>query len=255
LYNRWDLRDGGVPVRVVGGVTAAWLAAAVMTCGLDCAFAGEEADGDDASRYLLFGGADLWRAGGFMHGGMLWSPAGLVHEGFTFKLLSGGGLYHYQSNGSTIRGAGALYAAMPGWRFKYDRLEITAAVGIDLQAHRLNPDDPGNAMRGFHTGARGGFDLWYQPSDHMMIAAGVSASSIGPNYWSRVATGWRLFDRAWVGPEALALGGSNYQQFRLGLHATAFKSGPLEWSAGLGYVRDSDHRNGAYGRIGVLTRR
>jgi hypothetical protein len=98
-------------------------------------------------------------------------------------------------------------------------------------------------------------DLWYQPNDAMMINAGASASTIGPNYWTRMATGWRLFDRAWVGPEALALGGSNYQQVRLGVHATAFKTGVLEWSAGLGYVRDSDHRNGIYGRMGLLTRR
>src|SRR5437899_3031828 len=103
--------------------------------------------------------------------------------------------------------------------------------------------------------AANGAELWYQPSDAMMVNAGVSASTIRPNYWSRVATGWRLFDQAWVGPEALALGGSNYQQVRLGVHATAFKTDALEWSAGLGYVRDSDHRNGIYGRLGVLTRR
>jgi Cellulose biosynthesis protein BcsS len=226
-----------------------------MSCGLDCAFAFDEAGSAETDRYLVFGGTDLWRSGGFMHGGMLWSPYGLVHEGFTFKLLTGGGLYHYLTGGTSIRGASALYSAMPGWRFKRDRLEITAVIGVDLQAHRLTPDDPGNRMRGPHAGVRGGFDLWYQPSDHMMIAAGVSASSIGPNYWSRVATGWRLFDQVWLGPEALALGGSNYQQFRLGVHATSFKTGPLEWSAGLGYEHGSDHRNGAYGRIGVLTRK
>jgi hypothetical protein len=230
------------------------MAASVM-CGLNCAFAETAADGAEGERYLLFGGGDLWRSGGFLHGGVLVSPEGLGREGFTFKLLFGGGVYRYQTGGTEITGETALAAAMPGWRFKFDRLEITAVAGLDLQTHHLTPGDPGNKMRGTHAGLRVGADLWYQPSDAMMIAAAVSASTIGPNYWTRVATGWRLFDRAWVGPEALALGGSTYQQVRLGAHATAFKTEALEWSAGFGYVRDSDHRNGVYGRIGVLTRR
>jgi hypothetical protein len=226
-----------------------------MICGLDCAFAETAADGADADRYLLFGGGDFWRNGGFLHGGVLVSPSGLAHEGFTFKLLFGGGVYRYQSGSTEFTGQTALAAAMPGWRFKFDRLEITAVAGLDVQTHHLTPDDPSNRVRGTRAGLRAGADLWYQPSDAMMLAGGVSASTIGPNYWSRIATGWRLFDRAWVGPEAMALGGSNYQQARLGVHATAFKTEALEWSAGFGYVRDSDHRAGVYGRIGVLTRR
>jgi Cellulose biosynthesis protein BcsS len=267
-------------VSVIGGVAAACIVAALVISGVDRAFAESEAGADEigiprpttppnvwddsafspsgeasSQRYLLFGGLDLWRNGGFLHGGMLWSPAGLGHEGFTLKLLFGGGVYRYRSGGAEITGDTALAAAMPGWRFKYDRLEITAVAGLDLQAHHLAPADPGNRMRGSHAGLRAGADLWYQPSDAMMVNGGVSVSTIGPNYWTRGALGWRLLDYAWAGPEVLALGGSNYQQWRLGLHATAFKTNALEWSAGLGYVRDSDHRNGVYGRIGVLTRR
>ena len=232
--------------------------AATVTCGFHSAFADTEADGAEEAaieRYLLFAGVDLWRAGGFVHGGLLWSPGGVQREGFTFKVLTGGGVYRYQSGRGEIKGNSGLVSAMPGWRFKTDGLEITAVAGVDLQMHRLRPDDPGNAMRGTHIGARGGFDLWYEPSAWMMVAASASVSSIGPDYWTRIATGWRVFDRVWVGPEALALGGSNYQNWRVGLHATSFKTGPLEWSAGLGYVRDSDHRNGLYGRIGILNRR
>jgi hypothetical protein len=275
----------------MGGVAAACIAVVSMICGLDCAFAedddepeaddaeverlqifGGDADrlltfggdphrrlilGADADSLLMFGGYDLWRNGGFVHGGMLWSPDGLGSEGFTLKLLTGAGIYRYRSGslGGPVRGVTGLDAVMAGWRFKFDRLEITAVAGVDLQAHRLSPDDPGNRVRGLQAGLRAGADLWYQPSDAMMIAASLSASTVGLNYWTRIAAGWRLLDQAWVGPEALALGGANYQQYRLGMHATSFKYGPLEWSAGLGYVRDSDRRGGIYSRIGVLTRR
>jgi hypothetical protein len=59
---------------------------------------------------------------------------------------------------------------------------------------------------------------------------------------------------AWVGPELYAVTDGNYRQFRAGAHVTAFKTGWFEWSAGVGYAQDSDHRAGAYGHIGILTR-
>jgi hypothetical protein len=103
-------------------------------------------------------------------------------------------------------------------------------------------------------GVRAGVDVWYEPSPSMMLAANVSASSIGPSFWSRIAAGWRAFDRFWLGPEALAMGDSTYQQIRAGMHVTSFKPGNFEWSAGAGYVLDSDSRSGPYVRLGVLTR-
>jgi hypothetical protein len=86
-------------------------------------------------------------------------------------------------------------------------------------------------------------------------AEAVSAATTGANFWGRTAIGWRLLDWAWVGPEASAFGDHNYQQLRLGIHTTAFRTGAFEWSAGFGEVWDSDGRSGVYGRIGLLTRR
>jgi hypothetical protein len=37
------------------------------------------------------------------------------------------------------------------------------------------------------------------------------------------------------------------------VHATAWRTGPLEWSAGLGYAR-SETSSSAYVRLGLLTR-
>jgi len=74
-------------------------------------------------------------------------------------------------------------------------------------------------------------------------------------YSLRGAFGWRVFDRLYVGPEAGVLGSSvTYRQLRFGAHATGLKLGTFEWSAGAGWVEDSDHRSGAYGHVGVLSR-
>jgi hypothetical protein len=47
---------------------------------------------------------------------------------------------------------------------------------------------------------------------------------------------------------------NDYRQFQVGMHATAFRTGDFEWSAAAGWTTDSDHRSGAYGRLGVLVR-
>jgi hypothetical protein len=240
---------------ILGSVAAACLAAGIAY--------GEEPDQGTPVRdaappanFLYLYGADGWRNGLSAHAGVLWSPAGLDQEGFVLKLLAGGGDYRYWSGalGSQVEGIHYLASLTPGWRFKFDKLEIVTFAGLDLQDHQLFPDEP-NRLRGFHAGARLGADVWYEPFSQTMVAANISLSTINWGYWTRAAAGWRAFDLLWLGPEALALGDTTYRQFRLGIHATALKMGGFEWSAGLGFATDSDGRNGPYGRIGVLTRR
>lgn len=207
------------------------------------------------SRFLLFSGFDLWRHGGFIHGGMLYAPQGLEREGPVLKVLIGGGKYQYLSGTTTITGHQLLLSAMPGWRFKRDKLEVTVYGGLDVQDHRLSLFDPGNSLSGTHAGARGGFDLWWEPRPAMMVAASVSASTIGTSYWARGAVGWWTFDRAWLGPEIVMLGDDAYRQFRIGMHMTGLRTAGFEWAAGLGFARDNDTRSGAYVRVGLIARR
>lgn len=207
--------------------------------------------------YLLFSGVDIWRYGGFAHAGLLWSPGGLDHDGFTFKMLAGAGTYRYSSGalgGAEVTGEQWLGSLLPGWRFKGQGIEATVFAGLDVQNHRFRPDDTANSLRGLHTGLRIGVDLWYEPLPLTMLTVSVSGSTVGPSYWGRVATGWRFFDRVWVGPEILAMGDETYRQFKLGGHITALRFGAFEWTLGAGWSTDSDRRSGAYGRIGVLMR-
>jgi hypothetical protein len=204
---------------------------------------------------LLFAGADLWRAGGFAHGGFVWSPGGLDKEGFTAKLMAGAGTYRYRSGNTPIKGDVLVFDVMPGWRFKPGSADIAVFAGLDIQNHRLSPDDPSNRARGTHAGLRLGLDFWWEPTPGTMTNAGLSFATIGTGYWARAAYGWRAFDNFYIGPEALALGDDTYRQWRVGAHVTALRTGVFDWSVGTGYVSDSDHRSGLYGRIGVLTRR
>lgn len=242
-------------------VTAAFLAASALAAGSPTA---ARANDDPAvpsteavATILYFSGADLWSSGNFVHGGLLWSPGGLAREGFTLKLLAGTGTYRYHSGavGAEITGTQMLGSVMPGWRLVYDHFELTAYAGPDIQDHRLSPGDPGNRLQGTLAGVRVGADLWWEPLASTMLAGNISASTIGSGFSARLATGWRAFDAAWLGPEVQLLGDTSYRQYRLGAHISSFRTGAFEWSAGAGYQVDSDRRTGFYGRIGILTRR
>jgi hypothetical protein len=213
----------------------------------------------DQARFLLFSSTDLWRHGGFAHGGVLWAPAGLDRQGPVLKLMFGGGVYRYRSGAlanAEVRGNLLAASILPGWRFVRDGFTVTVFLGVDFQRHRLAPDDLSAGLRGNYVGARTGFDLWYQPTAATMFSADASFSTVGPSYNVRLATGLRAFDWFYFGPEVEAFGaGSNYQQFRAGLHATGLRTGEFEWSAGAGWATDTDHRSGAYGKLGVFTRR
>ena len=197
------------------------------------------------------------RTGHFAHAGVLWSPAGLSNEGFTLKVLINGGAYRYISgalNDTTILGRQSSITAMPGWRFKRAGYELTVFAGFDYQQFRFTPDDPDTRLRGSQFGLRAGFELWHEPSPATMLAADASISSIGAGSYARIAYGWRVFDRFYLGPEAQVYATDPYVHGRVGIHITAFKTEDREWSGAVGYATDNDNRSGIYFRIGVLTR-
>jgi len=230
------------------------VAAMLSACGAR-ALAEPAAGGEP--RWMLFSGGDVWRHWAFMHAGALWSPAGLANEGFALKLLLSGGVFRYRSGAlgdATVTGRQLSAAVMPGWRFKRAGAEILVFAGLDLQDFRLAPDDPSSRLRGRHVGARGGLELWHDPSQ-TMFAADASFSSIYAGNHARVAAGWRVFERLYLGPEAQVYATEPYRHLRLGVHLTAFKTEYGEWSGALGWAHDSDRRSGVYLRIGVLTRR
>jgi hypothetical protein len=242
-------------MRCVGGVAAA---AAVCVC-VASAGAGEWPAPDDAPRFLLFSTGDIWSHGGFLHGGLVWSPAGIDRNGFALKAMFGGGTYRYISGAlgnAEVTGRLLTAAIQPGWRFVRGKFIASVFAGLDLQDHRLTPDDRSAGLRGSYTGFRVSAELWYEPTALTMAAADGSVSTIDASYNARIAAGWKVFDRYYIGPEVQGFAaGDNYRQLRAGLHVTGLRTAQVEWSGGLGWARDSDNRDGLYGRVGLLMRR
>lgn len=203
--------------------------------------------------FLLLGGSDLWRYGGFLYGGALWSPGGLNADGFTLELLVNGGRYSYNSDALAAKIDGTMLsgAALPGFRVVRDTLTVSLFAGAAVQDYRLSPYDPGSRLHGLYAGAQVAADIWYQPMAKIMAAVNGSLLSIGPTGYLRGALGYRVFDAMFVGPETAMLWCANFQQLELGAHLTGLHVGGMEWSAGAGWSIDSDRRSGPYLRLGV----
>ena len=213
----------------------------------------------DQARFLLFANTDLWRQGGFAHGGVLWAPqrarprgpgaqADVRRRRLSLPLRRA---RQCRCARRTARRRGPARLA-----FRPRRLDRHRFLGFDFQQHRLTPDDPSAGLRGDYVGARTGFELWYQPiggdddrGRRVLVHGRAELQRRG------LPTGLRVLDAFYLGPEIQAFGAdSNYRQFRAGLHITGLRTGGFEWSAGAGWATDTDDRSGAYGKLGVFTR-
>lgn len=244
-----------------GRVCAATIvAAAFIVCCLCGSLRSARADESDDPTVIIFSGRDIWRNGAFVYGGFLTAPGGFEQDGLMLKVLLSGGLYRYTAKdlGTDVIGAEWLAQIMPGWRIKRGNVELKVFFGLDIQRHRLWPDDPGNRLRGGDIGVRFAAELWAEPTPATMIAADISLSSIATNNAARLAFGWRVLEDIvggfYIGPETQYFGSDGYRHLRLGAHITSMKTGGYEWSAAGGWAGDSDGRASPYVRLGFSAR-
>jgi hypothetical protein len=239
------------------GWSAALAAAALW---LSCATAG--AGNHEDATVMLFSGRDLWRNGTFAYGGFITAPGGFDDDGLMLKVLLSGGLYRYNAgdlDGARVIGAEGVAQILPGFRIKRFGVEAKVFFGLDVERHKLWPDDPGNRLQGTDLGMRFAAEFWTEPTPKTMVAASLGLSTIATSNSARIAYGWRVCedmfeDGFYVGPDMQYFGADGYRHLRLGFHITQLKAERYEWSAGLGIARDSDGVSGPNVRIGFSVR-
>jgi hypothetical protein len=239
------------------------VAAAVLACGSRALAQALEPDtppsdglsgGTKVERVLLYAGFDIWRFGRTGYGGFYWAPDGLNNDGFITRLFVSYGVERYDAGSKRFNTNIVRASPLAGWRLKQDNLEIKVFAGPELENRDMTPDVPAAKFRGTHIGARVAAELWWEPMPELMLASAFSASTNAASHSARAAAGWRMLDQFWAGPEISASGDEFSQQYRIGAHLTGFRLAAFEWSVAAGYITDSFHRSGVYGRIGVLTR-
>ncbi len=212
--------------------------------------------GSRPERFLFFSGVDLWRNGQAGYGGMLLAPQGNLNEdGFIVRLFMSDNFELYDTAAQRFTTNIFRASALPGWRIKRGDLEIKVFAGPTLEIHGLKPAVQTSQPGGSRFGVQFASEVWWEPAPAMMVAAATAISTISSAYSARAAVGWRLFDQFWTGPEVSASTDRFSTQYRIGAHLTGFRTGPVEWSAGAGFLGDSFNRSGIYGRIGILFRK
>lgn len=262
MRSGWGAQVRCVSVVCAWGVAAAVLAsgaghAAAQTAALEAPIADPATDplsGGRPHHVFLFAGFDIWRFGSAGYGGLQWAAQGLDNDGFIARLFMSQGRERFLSPSQTFSTDIFRASLLPGFRFKRGDVEVKLFAGLDLETRRLTPDVRSAALRGTHVGARLAAELWWEPTAQTMLSASAYVTSVGSGVGARAAAGWRVFERAWLGPEWQGSRDPFSSQMRYGAHLTGLRTAELEWSAAAGYVTDSYKRDGIYGRIGVLLR-
>jgi hypothetical protein len=215
----------------------------------------ELSGGAQPERFLFYGGFDIWRFGYSGYAGTQWAPRGLSNDGFVLSVFASDGVHRFDTPNVRYQTTIFRAAIMPGWRFKRGNLEVKVFAGPDFERDDYSPVAAAARPHISQFGARVAADLWWEPNRNLMLAISASATSIAHGYSARAATGWRIFNAGWIGPEIAVSADRFSEQYRIGAHLTGLQTAAFEWSFAVGYVRDTFDRDGTYGRISVLTRR
>ncbi len=98
-------------------------------------------------------------------------------------------------------------------------------------------------------------DLWSQPTERTLVQAYLGYSTYQQRMGGRMALGWQLQERLFIGPEIEVYRDQAYRKMRLGAHLTGVRFAAGEWRLSGGWQRDSARTKGGYATLGVHWKR
>src|SRR5262245_47504402 len=226
------------------------------------AVTGRAGNGDDEdARIMLFSGRDLWRHGGFVHGGVVVAPSGFDHDGLLSEtsVLERALLVQSERPGrsqchgrrSVIPGIAGLADQARQRRIQgFLRTRISAALSlprryIEPAARHLNrPADRGRTLARADAG----------DDDCGRCLAVVDCNRKFGARGLRLAHSQRSDGRNLCRSGTAILRLPRLPELRVGAHITSMKAEDTEWSAATGWAWDSQSRASPYVRINVLKR-
>ncbi|CAN5270923.1 hypothetical protein BH11PSE4_BH11PSE4_44390 [soil metagenome] len=204
-------------------------------------------------RMLYFSGIELQRWSLGAYAGAQWAPGRIDREGFILRMVMSDSIERFTAPNHRYDTQIFRGTVMPGYKFSHNKFELQVLGGIGSEIDAKSADRAAATWR-VKIGAQVAADLWWEPMHALMLQTSISATTIDSGYSTRVAAGWRLFERFWIGPELTASQDYFSRQTRVGAHLTGLRTNQVEWSVAAGRVWDSYAREGVYGRIGVVIR-
>ena len=211
---------------------------------------------EQPTRALVYSGFDFNSQSAYTgYIGGNFAPWGdLETSGFRFSLFGAAGTYRYDSgSGTSIRGTFETGDVLVGYGFNRDSLSAKFMIGLNAQNHSLSSPDPANPVQGTQVGLKLQGDFYANPTPQTMVFGLGSYSTAFQTYYTEFKGGLELFGvkELYLGPQFIAQGNEQYDQWRVGAHVTGIKYGRAELGFAAGYLQDSRNGPGAYGMVSL----
>ncbi|PZP61156.1 MAG: hypothetical protein DI596_05255 [Azospira oryzae] len=154
--------------------------------------------------------------------------------------------YEYSAAPGMVRAQGSGFEAMAGYQGHRGGTAWGLFLGALYRNTDLNPDDPGNRVRGSRAGLKVQGELSQALTQAWCWNGSASFETAGDGYWLRTRFLRSLGGSLIVGPEFVLQGGPDYDAQRFGI---ALAGIPLDRTASLGFSLGVQ-RTGVGARIG-----
>jgi hypothetical protein len=143
-------------------------------------------------------------------------------------------------------GTTASSATMVGYEAVGEKGTVAGYVGVNVENQQVAATATTPAGRTTYAGFQVAADVYYTPTDKIMMSSNLSYSTRKNSYYMRSKLGFAVAEDVYVGPEVAAQGSRDYQQYRVGAHVSGVKIGQLSFGLAAGYMMDRKNGNGAY---------
>ncbi|TCT10012.1 cellulose biosynthesis protein BcsS [Tepidamorphus gemmatus] len=200
-------------------------------------------------RWHLFFGFDGAEESLFGHDGLVWAPAGHLHEtGWRLRAGSSAGVHTYRSAGRRFTGELYTLELLGGFQWLTPVSGFAVYAGPVVQDASSDPRDPDRPRQGTRFGAKLKLEGWYRPADGVYFNLSGQYASAAQTYAIRFAPTLEIAARWALEPEVAAFGEPGHDARRAGLIVEFRLSERWRLRAGGGWRTDSDE-DGSYATV------
>lgn len=133
---------------------------------------------------------------------------------------------------------------MVGYQASANGLYAAFYLGPEVTHEQVTVGDTVLRWSKPRTGARGQVEIWAHPTQDGLFTATFVGSTTQASLWGRVSGGWRVWGKAFFGPEAGFYVTDTYREARLGAHLTSAAIGIVHLRLSAGWQVADDGRRG-----------
>ncbi len=139
-------------------------------------------------------------------------------------------------------------SALVGYEVTGEKGSVAGYVGVNVENFHVagNQEAMIPATRATAAGLQIAADVYWTPTEKLMMSSSASFSTRKYAYFMRTKLGVAVAEEVYIGPEVGAQGSKDYRQYRLGAHLSGVKLGAMQFGFALGYAFDRKNGNGLY---------